>query len=693
MIIKSSQRAGHRELAAHLIKARDEDGSPQTVAITGYRNVMSVRSVKAALIDMEMMSWASPRTKKDLYHISMNPSEELSAEQWERAWETYEEEFGLSEHPYIEVTHDKKGRVHKHRVYERVDTETEKAIKLSFTKIRNELVARQLEYAFNHQLTVGKHNRTVMLKLAEQGKEDIVTWMEQGKAHANPRPVAKDEFSELQQERRTNIKKADVKAVLQEAWATTDNGAGFETAIAEHNLLLCRGDRRDFTVVDAQGGTHSPRRMLGVKSAQLRERWSDLDPQALLAVSESAALRAAQWQRVQEERAASEAVSLRREMTAAERLLEQQLIDDITTLQTQLYGAGEDEFLGALVYAGTAPLAAGTDDTEATKVAAALLNDDSQLEDANDGTGYGYHELWAWKEQHQDQQPGEVTLPSPALIPADGRSLITQQTHWQTVADAEPERRSPQEAGAAGGGIGKTGSTERPPDPLKQHADTTAGIPSWGLSPNVKLLLQTYIDEQAIAEQQQRIEVALAAAGDSAAAASANPSTGNVRSQPDNHRTGEQSARQQRAGKAYLQDLGRHLLEKGRGAYGQADLWLTQKLAKRGYTKQEARRVLARYSPALMAENPGKRLGYIRRITERVYRRKEYWQQKLVSKLKRNEQSKERPQRSQNTAKAESHLLASNSPKKPPERPLPKSDKSRQRRQQHREEQEIHQDH
>ena len=624
MIIKSSQRAGHRQLAAHLIKSRDEDGEAQTVRITDHRHLMSAQSVHAALTDMEMMSWASPRTKKDLYHISMSPSEELTSEKWRRAWEIYETEFGLENHPFIEVTHDKKGRVHQHRVYERVDTETERSIKLSFTKIRNELVARQLEYEFGHALTVGKHNRTVMLKLAEQGKEDIVAWLEQGKAHDADCPVADVDFFELQQERRTKIKKADVKAALQEAYAKTDTGAGFEAAIAEQNLLFCRGDRRDYVVVDAQGGTHSPRRMIGVKVAELRERWSDLDPQTLLTVQEAKVSREAQWLADQEAQKTAqkeaEIIAARNEMTAAERLQEQQLMTDIAALQTQLYGELQQEALGAKLFAATYQLST-------TNIAALEV----------DKNGVSYQDFLQWQQEHQveDGNANQHGQGHP-----DQRQLIEQLQHWQTIA-ADQDSMLPQDGSFHGHGTGSTNFNEMPSSQFNaQENEDVAEISSWGLSPSTLLLIQTYTGQQARAEYQRRIEEALVDPVRSPMPVGTDDVTSTfggenfVSTTPDAAAAAE---REQGATRAYLQALGQQLREKGKGAYSQADRWLAEQLAKRGYTRQETRRVIAHSSPELMEQAPGARVGYVRRIVERVYRRREHWQERLKKSVEKKE--------------------------------------------------------
>ena len=42
------------------------------------------------------------------------------------------------------------------------------------------------------------------------------------------------------------LTKQQVRVIVLEAYANTDSGAAFEAALAEQNLLLCRGDRRAY---------------------------------------------------------------------------------------------------------------------------------------------------------------------------------------------------------------------------------------------------------------------------------------------------------------------------------------------------------------------------------------------------------------------------------------------------------------
>ena len=823
MIIKSSQRAGHKDLAAHLSKLRDEDGSSQTVTIIGSRNLLGVSTLEAALNDMEIMSWASSKTRKDLYHVSMSPSDELTPAQWEEAWNRYDEEFRLGDYPYVEVQHEKRGRCHRHRVYERVDTETQRAIRLSFTKIRNEKVCRELEYVFGHPLVVGAHNKAIMTQLTKQGKDNVVAWMEQGQAHTVARPIAAEQFGEIQQDRRSGgrcrdsgqrrrgpdgaMTKAVVKNILRDAYAKTDNGSDFAAVIAQHGLTLVReyrdrsgrGNMETFVVIDAGGERHSPRRMLGVKVAELRrqwldhkgatpavldqlqqvggqasdvgrpdieqteaapqyidygaidkadqeqrrlpppavpsvptkqqlrvllmeayaasdsgkafeaamasynlllcrrdrrqalyvvdaegnaynttrligvktaetrQRWADLDPASLMTTVQAQQLRELQWARLLAEQQVREVEDLHQEMTSADRLLEQQLVEDIAALQTDLYRELAGEGPGAALYASTSPIAlvnsgitaedsANTDDTASDSTAAAwaeqfsglgmnpetmvLLYGDGEEEASDqfdDGSTYGYANLKDWQEQTQ-----EGTDIPPALAPSeqDARSLITQQSHWQTIAGAgdAPERRPPQ--GNASGGIGKepttaTTSTDSHPDNATTTVDQSsrsqqfgddAELFSWGLNDNTVLLIRTYAGQLADGERDKRIEAALAAASP--------PTKRQERSQPGSLVSSERP-QQHSAARTYLQALGRHLQQRGRTAYSQSDRWLAEILARRGYSRRETRRVIAHSSPALMAQFPGKRVGYIRRLTDRVYRRQEYWRPQVAPAAER----------------------------------------------------------
>ena len=298
MIIKSSQRSGAAQLATHLTNGNDNE----KVIFSDSRYLIA-DDVHGALDDMEDIARMS-RCEKHLYHISINPSHPLDKKGWHKSWQLYEQEFGLQDNAFIEVTHHKNNRTHKHRVYERVtqkDDGTVKATQLSHTYPRNEKVARLIEYELSkkdrRKPTIGKHNKSVMTRLKAEGREDVVQWLENAKVLEQPRPSSMVNDADRQQEKRTGLSTKQVKADLTEAYENAKNGQVFETLINKKGYFLARGDRRDFVIVDKTGNVHSPRRRLGVKARELKEKWRDLTPHHLPTVEQ-----AQQWITQQEDR-------------------------------------------------------------------------------------------------------------------------------------------------------------------------------------------------------------------------------------------------------------------------------------------------------------------------------------------------------------------------------------------------------
>ena len=65
-----------------------------------------------------------------------------------------------------------------------------------------------------------------------------------------------------------------------------------------------------------------------------------------------------------------------------------------------------------------------------------------------------------------------------------------------------------------------------------------------------------------------------------------------------------------------------------------SDRWILQRLARRGYSRQQARSILIRSSPELMNQRPHERLAYLRRMVNQVYI--PYEQQQRLATLKEN---------------------------------------------------------
>ena len=135
--------------------------------------------------------------------------------------------------------------------------------------------------------------------------------------------------------------------------------------------------------------------------------------------------------------------------------------------------------------------------------------------------------------------------------------------------------------------------------------------------------MQTNKGSQATEERERRIEVALHA-------------------QPDP---------QKPVLSAYLMGLKERLKEKGRRYYRTADRWLTERLAKLGYSRGQAKRALATASPELMNKQPTQRVSYIRQLVDRVY---QVWERERRAKH-------ETEKRESKSSKASEYSKTSNS--------------------------------
>jgi hypothetical protein len=75
-----------------------------------------------------------------------------------------------------------------------------------------------------------------------------------------------------QQAKRLGEDPRDLKRIIQDAWAVSDNRASFESALHRHALHLARGDRRGFVVVHHSGEPMSLTRYGDLKKRDIEAR-------------------------------------------------------------------------------------------------------------------------------------------------------------------------------------------------------------------------------------------------------------------------------------------------------------------------------------------------------------------------------------------------------------------------------------
>jgi hypothetical protein len=198
-----------------------------------------------------------------MYHVSFNPKadENLTPEQWMKAIDLVEERMGFQGHQRVVYEHVKNGRQHFHVLWNRVDPETGTIRDIKGDRYTLRRIANELEREYG--LTPTKPVRDFD---DQRGHEE---W-------------------ERKSGDRARIDPQQMKAELTALWQATDSGKAFIAAAEDRGYRIAKGDRRDFVILDHTGEAHSlARRMEGVKAADVRDRFKDVDRQSLPSAAEA----------------------------------------------------------------------------------------------------------------------------------------------------------------------------------------------------------------------------------------------------------------------------------------------------------------------------------------------------------------------------------------------------------------------
>ena len=262
MIIKGTSCAGARRLATHLLRT-DTNERAEVKEVRGA----VAEDLLGAFREMESVATGT-RADKAFYHASINTraDEPLTDEQRMKAIDRLEAELKLYGQARAVVIHSKEGREHCHIVWSRIDLDSMTAISDSHNYRKHEQVARALEKEFGHERVQGAHAE-------RDGKE---------------RPARTPSHAEMLQADRTGVSPTAARALMTDLWRETDSGKSFQAALETKWWVLARGDRRDFVAIDSEGGLHSvARRIEGVKAADVRQRFADIDRESLPSVAEA----------------------------------------------------------------------------------------------------------------------------------------------------------------------------------------------------------------------------------------------------------------------------------------------------------------------------------------------------------------------------------------------------------------------
>lgn len=280
MIIKARSRTGGKALGHYLLneghwakKAKPNERVEIWEAVDVVAVVEGVKpnvSLAEKLQSFEVGA-SGTRCQKPLYHVQLRTDggEHLTRRQWMVCVDRLEERLGMVGHDRVVVAHTLGGQVHVHAVWNRIDYETGRVAELSHDGRKRVALARELEKEFG------------LRELREHGK---------GRLNEKEQAMAV----------RQGKKPEEIKAIIQTCYGNAANGVALQDNLGAQGLVLARGERRDFLVVDGEGIYYGLGRVTGEKAKAVRERLSDLDREALPSV-EAAKVIALERRRVMEE--------------------------------------------------------------------------------------------------------------------------------------------------------------------------------------------------------------------------------------------------------------------------------------------------------------------------------------------------------------------------------------------------------
>lgn len=266
MILKASQRSGSRNLAAHLLNARDND----LVELLGIRGCVSDDDLTAALVEMDAQAQGT-KARKPLFSVSFNPPEHEDAtlEQFEDAIDRVAKQFGLENQARAVILHGKKGRRHVHVVWSMIDRDRKKALEVKFYKNRLMEISRDLYR--EHQWEIPKGLQQDRREAKREGQK-----IDRGMADNYT-------LAEKRQAERAGRKPQEYKKLIRELYEQADTRYAFESSLAEKGLYLARGDR-PYCIVDATGDAKNLARLAGRQVEELKEKLGN--PQTLPTVEQ-----------------------------------------------------------------------------------------------------------------------------------------------------------------------------------------------------------------------------------------------------------------------------------------------------------------------------------------------------------------------------------------------------------------------
>ena len=267
MIAKGNLHAHGAKLAAYLT-ASSEGERAELVELRGF----AADNIRDAFIDVQIQA-AGTRAAKPFFHayVRAPQGESVSRELWREFADRLEAQLGFGGQPRAVAFHHAPalagagtGETHMHIAWSRIDLASLRAIDPGLYKNKMKELCRAFEK--EHGLTQVANERAADNKTRS--------------AHR----------AEFEQARRLGTDLTAIRNTIRDCWQGADSGRGFAAALADQGLILARGDRRDFVVIDRAGGNHAlSKRITGATAAATRARMADIDRATLPSVDEAKA--------------------------------------------------------------------------------------------------------------------------------------------------------------------------------------------------------------------------------------------------------------------------------------------------------------------------------------------------------------------------------------------------------------------
>lgn len=242
MILKGSQRAGAKQLSAHLLNQRDNEH----VRVHDLRG-FAADDLHGALAEAYAVSKGT-KCKQFMFSLSLNPPKGATVGEagFEKAADAAERALGLEGQPRAIVFHEKEGRIHAHVVWSRIDAATMRAVNLPHFKRKLTGLSRELflehGWTLPDGLRVGRGKSPLNFTLAE--------WQQAKRLGRDPR---------------------EIKDVFRDAWEKSDSLKALGNALAERGYFIAQGDR-GFVAVDTDGEVYALAKWAGVKVREARAK-------------------------------------------------------------------------------------------------------------------------------------------------------------------------------------------------------------------------------------------------------------------------------------------------------------------------------------------------------------------------------------------------------------------------------------